>query len=144
MANFRRDALNAIETDPERKDEWQQYQLASEEMETALSGRDDDPVFIHSDEYDEIIKNGLESYDRLFNAELGTGGWQTINAAHYKLLEQALDEHSGEGKKFLITFGAAHKYWFLEKLRLREDIELLDAGPVFDVASKVRANRSDQ
>jgi hypothetical protein len=61
-----------------------------------------------------------------FNTALGPGGWKNINQAHYRLIEQVLDRHSGTGKRFLITFGASHKYWFLEELRKRGDIVLLD------------------
>jgi len=116
MANYRRSALKKIEADPQRASEWTQYLGANQIMEKALDGRDDDPVFIHSDAYDTIIKQGLEPYDRLFNDELGPGGWRNINAAHYRLLARALDEHRGEGKRFLITFGPAQSmtaYWQL-------------------------------
>ncbi len=127
MNNYRRAALQRIENDPARKADWEAYQAASVKMDEIIGERDDDPLFIHSDEYDALIKHGLEPYDRLFNDELGTGGWTTINQAHYALIEQALNIHSGEGKRFVITFGAGHKYWFLEQLRQRKDIRLLDA-----------------
>ena len=84
------------------------------------------PKGIHDSRYDELVKAGMEPYDRLFNEDLGPGGWTHINAAHFALIEEALDAHRGEGRRFLITFGAWHKYWFLEKLRERDDIRLLD------------------
>ena len=33
---------------------------------------------------------------------------------------------SDHGRRILITFGAGHKYWFLEQLRQRSDVKLLD------------------
>ena len=67
----------------------------------------------------------MAPYNRLFNDDLGPGGWDNINAAHYALIEAYLNEHSGEGQRVLITFGAWHKYWLLDRLRARDDIVLL-------------------
>lgn len=98
-------------------EEWMDAQIESE-------GLGDDPAKIHTRRYDEITKLGLSAYNRIFNADLGPGGWDNINTAHYALITRALGEHRGEGKRFLITFGAGHKYWILEKLRRRQDIVL--------------------
>jgi len=87
---------------------------------------DEDPLKIHTDRYDEIMARGLEPYNRLFNDALGAGGWDNINAAHYALITASLDRHKGEGKRFLIMFGAGHKGWILKKLRQRDDIKLRD------------------
>ena len=101
--------------------------LAAESAAAGLSP--DDPRFIHTQRYDAITKAGLEPYDRLFNDGLGAGGWTAINKAHYALLARALDAHAG--KTVLIMFGAGHKYWFLEQLRTRPDIELVDPRGFF-------------
>ncbi|MCH8253380.1 MAG: hypothetical protein IID36_13105 [Planctomycetes bacterium] len=99
---------------------------AEKEMDRRLEkeGMEDDPRAIHTDRYDAIIKRGIEPYNRLFNEDLGPGGWDNINTAHYALITRALGAHKYEGKRFLITFGAAHKYWFIERLRKRNDIVL--------------------
>ena len=89
---------------------------------------------IDTERYDAIVKRGLGPYDRLFNDDLGDGGWTNINAAHWALIEAALDEHRGEGKRFLVTFGAWHKYWFLERLREREDVVVLQLAEVWGPA----------
>jgi hypothetical protein len=81
---------------------------------------------IHTARYDALVKEGMEPYDRYFNHDLGLGGWTNINAAHYANIARALDAHQGEGKRFLITFGAWHKYWFLEQLRQRNDVIVLE------------------
>jgi len=81
---------------------------------------------IHSARYDALVKEGMEPYDRYFNEDLGLGGWTNINAAHYANIAAALDAHRGEGKRFLITFGAWHKYWILEPLRARADVHLVE------------------
>ena len=97
---------------------------AEAEEQLKQEGLDKDPLKIHTDRYDAIVKRGLEPYNRLFNDDLGPGGWDNINRAHYQLIASALDRHKGQGKRFLIMFGAWHKYWLLERLRLRDDIVL--------------------
>ncbi len=87
-----------------------------------------DPKRIHTKRYDRGVAKGMAPYNRLWNDALGAGGWDNINAAHFALIEKTLDAHRGEGKRFLITFGAWHKHWFLRELRKRSDIVLLDAG----------------
>ena len=67
----------------------------------------------------------METYDRYFHHDLGLGGWTNINAAHYANIARALDAHRGEGKRFLVTFGAWHKYWFLEQIQERNDVIVL-------------------
>lgn len=132
MADFRLDALNALSKDPNRREDWQTYRTAIGEMEAAIGDRGDDPHFIHSDEYDALTKTGLMPYALLFANDLGAGDWETINGTHYRLIENALDRHTGEGATILIMFGAGHKYWFLEQLRQRTDIKLVSALPYFD------------
>ena len=132
MADFRRDALDAISKDESRQADWQTYQAAIDEMNAAIGERRDDPYFIHTDEYDAITKKGLTPYAELFADDLGVGDWETINAAHYSYIERALDQHTGEGATILITYGAGHKYWFLEQLRERADIELVSPIDYFD------------
>lgn len=89
-------------------------------------GLSDDPRGIHTEAYDELVREGMEPYDRLFNDELGAGGWTNINRSHWALIEAALDARSGEGERFLVTFGAWHKYWFLDRLRERDDVVILE------------------
>ena len=85
---------------------------------------------IHTARYDDLVKQGMEPYDRHFNDDLGLGGWTNINAAHYRHIADALDQHRGEGLRFIVTFGAWHKYWFLEQLRERDDVELIELADV--------------
>lgn len=132
MADFRRDALQAISRDPQRARDWAAYQGANEAMDAAIGERGDDPYFIHTDEYDAITKTGLTPYAELFADDLGVGDWETINKAHYGYIERALDLHTGKGATILITYGAGHKYWFLEQLRERTDITLVSPLPYFD------------
>lgn len=129
MANYRREALNRLSEDPERAEDWAAYEAGFASMNEQLAGRRDDPFFIHTDEYDAITKEGFHPYATRFADDLGRGDWERINAAHYLLIEAALLHHQYEGKRLLITYGAAHKYWFLEHLRQRDDIILLDPIP---------------
>lgn len=139
MADFRSGALRALSQDPTRADDWEIYQAAIAKMNEDIGDRGDDPYFIHSAEYDAITKTGLTSYADLFANDLGSGDWHTINQAHYTLIENALDAHTDEGATLLITFGAGHKYWFLEQLEKRTDIDLVSPLPYFD---KVPAERT--
>ena len=133
MANFRSDALDIISKDKARTEDWATHQSAIETMNEAIGNKPDDPYFIHSQAYDDITKTGLTPYATLFADDLGVGDWETINTAHYGHIERALDLHTGEGATILITYGASHKYWFLEKLRERTDIILVSPLPYFDI-----------
>jgi YVTN family beta-propeller protein len=90
------------------------------------SAAPDDPAYIHSDEYNERQKAELELYDEYQNDMIGPGGWTNINVEHYRLVDRTIRDHSGE--RILVTFGGGHKYWLLEQLRGRRDIELMDLG----------------
>ena len=132
MAEFRAGALNRIANDPRRREEWQTYAAAIDTMNAALRDQHDDPVFIHSRAYDAIIKDGLTPYATLFAGDLGGGGWEAINMAHFTKVSAALDRFRGQGKTVVITFGAAHKYWFRRKLEQRPDVRLVDPAPYFE------------
>lgn len=135
MADYRREALARIREDDSRKADWEAYLAANKTMDEAIGDRNDDPYFIHSSAYDEITKTGLSVYGQRFANDLGRGDWERINAAHYKIIESALENHAGEGKTMLITFGAGHKYWFLEQLRKRDDIILENPVKYFEAVS---------
>ena len=134
MASARSQKLNEIAQNPSRSAEWSEYQRALQESGRAVTagGRPDDPYWIHTDAYDQAQDIGLSVYNRLFNDELGLGGWDNINAAHYANIEKTLDENSDLGLRILITYGSAHKGWFLRELRQRDDITLLDIKPFLD------------
>jgi DNA-binding beta-propeller fold protein YncE len=134
MSDFRAQRLREIQDDPAWAAAWQQFERASARADSAVGagGEPDDPRWIHTDAYDEAIEIRYAVYNRLFNDELGPGGWDHINAAHYANISETLDRHRGEGRRFLITYGAGHKGWFLRNLRERDDIELLDVAPFLD------------
>jgi len=125
MNNNRRATLNELRnTHADQYAEMQSAQtLAAYNINSA--GGKYDPVTIHTQQYDEFVKAGMEPYDRHFNDLIGEGGWTNINRGHYALIEKALDKHQGEGKRFLITFGAWHKYYIKEQLAKRKDVELI-------------------
>ena len=125
MADARRAKLAELEAS--RPDVSAAVELAQTNADATITdeGLDATPLGSHTPRYDALVKEGLEPYDRLFNDELGPGGWTNINAAHYALIANALDAHRGEGRRFLITFGSWHKYWLLEQLRERDDVTLL-------------------
>lgn len=87
-------------------------------------GDPDDPRYIHSDAYDAAVKAEYEVYDRYLNDWIGPGGWTNINVGHMRHVDRVITDNPG--KRILVTFGAGHKYWFLEKLKGREDVVLLD------------------
>ena len=87
----------------------------------------DDPHYIHSGAYDMAVKAEYEVYDRYLNDWIGPGGWTNINEAHMHWIDRTIMENPG--KRILVTFGAAHKYWFLEKLTGRDDVRLVDLVP---------------
>ncbi|MCP3906259.1 MAG: hypothetical protein GY715_21760 [Planctomycetes bacterium] len=129
MSDRRRARLHEFEIS--RPDDFRAYREAIDLAEERIreGGADDDPRWIHTDAYDQIVRTGLEPYDRLFNDDLGPGGWSNINAAHYALIAAALDAHTGERTRVLIMFGAWHKYWFRDRLRERADVVLRNPFP---------------
>lgn len=127
MALARREKLKAISENPERADDWKKLTDAEKLSDSLMTetGRKYDPYWINSDAYDSLVEIELSVYNDLFNDELGLGGWDNINKAHYKYISEALDLHKFEGKRILITYGAGHKGWFLRELKKRDDIELV-------------------
>ncbi len=131
IADDRRAALAQLKKDPARAKDWAAHQAAIASYNSAVSGRSDDPLFIHSETYDEAVKARQDVYEKMFGDDLGPGGWQNINAAHYQKIAVALDGVKGREKRILILYGAWHKYWFLEQLETRDDIQLLGAADLF-------------
>jgi len=127
MADDRRKKLKEISGDSTRADEWNELTMAREKSDSLIkaSGREFDPYWINSDEYDQLVEIELSVYNKLFNDELGSGGWDNINKAHFGYIAEALDKYKFQGKRILITYGAGHKGWFLRELRKRDDIRLL-------------------
>ncbi len=133
MDTYRNGALKRLSADPARRAEWNLYQLASTIADSIVKQRgSDDPYFINSAAYDSIQTDAHLPYNRYFNGDLGPGGWDNINVTHFGLISAALDAHRGEGKRFVITYGAGHKEWFLRALRKRTDIVLLEVAPFLD------------
>ena len=139
MSDFRAAYLDAYSRDPDRADGWAEYRAAAEASAEALAaGAADDPRWIHTDAYDEAYDIRMQTYARLFDADLGPGGWDAINASHWAYIEAGLDRHRGEGVRFLLTYGAGHKGPFLRELRQRDDIVLLDVAPFLDQIAAAR------
>ncbi|MEP5937528.1 MAG: hypothetical protein ABJ239_04315 [Erythrobacter sp.] len=131
IADNRRAALKQIENNPVRAQQWEQHLAARRTYAQKLAGRGDDPVFIHSDEYDGLVEKAQAPYQRYFDGDLGAGGWTQINRAHTNLINSALGEVQGKGLKALVTFGSWHKYIIKRSLRLRKDVVLMDTAPLF-------------
>ncbi|WP_159023376.1 hypothetical protein [Formosa sp. L2A11] len=134
MAVERGQKLRAIRQDTTRAADWAAYVEGNKRSDSLYkaSGKVNNPYFIHTNTYDSIQNIGLQPYNTLFNDELGLGGWENINIAHYWNIEKALEKHRYQGKRILITYGAGHKGWFLRELRKRDDIKLLDMAPFLD------------
>ncbi len=139
MNVYRRAALARISEDPDRASQWAEHEAAMAAMDEAIKAMDgeDNPRVIHTDSYDSAIRRGLSGpYNRYFNDDLADGGWDNINAKHYALIARHLDAVCGRGQRVLITFGAAHKGWFLRKLRRRGDVTLLEVAPFLDAIER--------
>lgn len=127
MDRYRSAALARFAKDPAWASRWREYKAAEQRADSIVTARGaDDPAFINSEEYDAVQAAAHEPYNRLLNDSLGPGGWDNINITHYGNIARALDAHRGEGKRFLIIYGAGHKEWFMRALRQRDDIRLLD------------------
>lgn len=128
MANARDAKLEEISKDPKRQKDWNLYLDAREETNRLFdrAAKGFDPVWIHSHEFDTIMNIELQIFDKLFNDDLGEGGWTNINEAHYKLIDEQLTIFQNQGKRILIMFGAGHKGWLINRLRTRDDILLVN------------------
>ena len=87
----------------------------------------DDPAYLHSDASDEAQRAELALYDRYQNDMIGPGGWTNINVEHYRQVDRAI--RANPGRRILITFGAGHRYWLLDQLKRRDDVEIIDMTP---------------
>ncbi|GGI57959.1 hypothetical protein [Winogradskyella haliclonae] len=134
MALERQKKLRAISQDSTRTSDWNAYTNANKLSDSLLeaTGKRNDPYFIHTKEYDSLYNISLKIYNKLFNEELGLGGWDNINIAHYWNIEKALETYRYQNKRILITYGAGHKGWFLKELQKRDDIDLLELKPFLD------------
>jgi len=90
----------------------------------AREGGYDDARFINSDHYADLFRLERTVWAACFDEGLGRGGEVAINRAHYGNIARALDVH--RGKRVLVVYGAAHRYWFLRELRKRDDVRLFD------------------
>ncbi len=138
MADERSAKLRAISQDSTRIADWTVYIEANKRSDSVYqaTGKVNNPHFIHTDTYDSIQDIALQVYNELFNVELGLGGWDNINIAHYWNIEKALEKHRYSGKRFLITYGAGHKSWFIRELRKRDDIKILEMEPFLQAIEK--------
>ncbi|MDT0607149.1 hypothetical protein [Croceitalea rosinachiae] len=138
MADERSAKLKAISKDSSRLSDWVAYLAANKHSDSIYkaTGKKNDPYFIHTTTYDSIQDIALQTYNRLFNVELGLGGWENINIAHYWNIEKALEKYRYQGKRFLIVYGAGHKGWFLRQLHKRDDITLLEMKPFLEKIDK--------
>ncbi len=127
MADARTEKMRSIRDDPNRYNDWQAYGYAKYQADSIkeASGREFDPYWINSPAYDEAGEVALSVYNDLFNDELGLGGWDNINKAHFAHIDRALDQYANQEKRIVITYGAGHKGWFLRELKKREDIKLI-------------------
>jgi len=132
IADNRSAALKRIENDPIRAEQWAEHLAARRNYLCELTGRGDDPRFLHTDDYDAMVERAQTPYQRYFDADLGAGGWTQINRAHTDLINSALDNITGRGLNALVTFGSWHKYMIKRSLAARSDIELLHARTLFD------------
>ncbi len=129
MNDLRNRKVREFETRPDlaaRNAEYQERRRAARDAFPRPEDPDD-PSYIHSAAYDDAVKAEYAVYDEYLNDWIGPGGWTNINEAHIALINRTIAKNPG--KRILVTFGAAHKYWFLERLRDRRDVTLLDLKP---------------
>jgi hypothetical protein len=117
-----------ISGDPARREDWTAFRMANERMVVAMDaqGGQNNPVFMHSADYDSVLSDWGRTYDSLFADELGAASWQAQNQAHWQLIEARLDSLQGQGKSVAIVFSAGNRNYLLRQLRLRKDVKVVD------------------
>lgn len=98
--------------------------LGRAENRLLLEGLRFDSMRVHTPLFDDIVREGLTPYERLFDRDLGPGGWAEINEAHFVLISTTLDDLAGRGLRVAVVFGAEHKYRLRELLRRQKRIQL--------------------
>jgi len=131
IADNRSAVLKAIENDSERASQWAEHNAARAQFSREVAGRADDPLFIHTLEYDAHVQRAQTPYQIYFDRDLGPGSWTKINAAHTDLINQALDTVRGQSMRALVIFGAWHKYAIERSLSFRGDIKRVEARELF-------------
>ncbi len=138
LADNRAAVLKRIENDPARREQWQEHIAARNNLFKIQRRRGNDPLYIHTDQYDDEVKTAQTPYEIYFDADIGAGGWGPINKSHIGLMSEALDRLKSENKstdskpmRVLIVFGAWHKYKIIEAMKKRGDVTLVDAKPFF-------------
>ena len=129
MSDLREKRSHQFKTDSEFAEANREYEARQGEILARRPSweRMEDPRFIHSEAFDALMKEELVGYDEVLNDWYGPGGWSNINEGHMRRIDNTIDAHPGE--RILVTFGAGHKYWFLERLRERDDVRLVDLEP---------------
>ncbi len=130
MNNLRRERLREFDEAEEWAEARAELTRISDQVEAKWKDSPvhaDDPAVIHSDEYDRYVRETMDPVGRIQNDLVGPGGWYNINRAHMRLVHRAIDARPGQ--RLLVTFGAFHKYMFLDELRQREEVELIDLAP---------------
>lgn len=131
IADNRSAVLDRIRSDPSRRAQWSEHRAAQSEFSRLVAGRGDDPLFIHTEEFDRLVEASRDPYERYFDADLGPGGWTQINSAHTANINSALDMLSGKGLNVLVTYGSAHKYKILRSVSHRDDVQIMDTRSLF-------------
>ena len=133
MADYRKMRIQAFHNDEEFAEQKAAYEeaeawVAAWNAAHPAAGPEDDPLYMHSPAYDRRTKGELGPYDHFLNDVIGRpAGWTYVNEEHYVLIEEALRKHPG--KRILITFGAGHKYWFLEQFKNLPEVDVLEVRP---------------
>ena len=102
---------------------WEAVRSALNEIR-ARENDTENPKFLNSQHLTDLRQLERTAWSACFDKGLGRGGEVAINEAHWKNIAKQLD--TWRGKRVLIVYGAAHRYWFLRELRRRRDVTLID------------------
>lgn len=129
MSDLRNARIRQFNSEPQYATARQAYadRLAAVRARHAEPLESDDPRVIHSEAYDERQREELELYDEYQNDLIGPGGWSNINAAHLRLVDAVIRKY--RGRRVLVTFGAGHKYPFLDHLKRDPTVRLVSLEP---------------
>lgn len=83
--------------------------------------------FLNTPHYTDAKRIERSVWSACFDEGLGRGGEVAINTEHYNTIERALKRHAS--KRILIVYGAAHRYWFIDRLVKNKAVTLVDILP---------------
>lgn len=89
----------------------------------------ENPRWLNGPEYLELSGRAERAKSNAADHELGQAGVEAINAAHFRLVARAIEEH--RGRRILLVYGALHRWYMQPRIEAMQGVTLLDVRRFF-------------